>query len=501
MVFAPPHETFSPQIMRALDMILADIPTEHTIHYTRGLTQIRSFMKNTHRAATTFEDMVARESAVWQEHFEKAKRAKDAMATPRPMLDFLPNVVGIDIRVHSRGRPDDAIYNASEYARKYLPRGNYIAEWSLADGRKLYFPMVRAYPKFTGHEDDGELLEDGDSTSNEALSKYFTEPASNTVAVISTVKENGEAAHLAVLKLADGTFVFLVGSKNVHMAIRNEADIEPACQVGVTIPGSNPFAGAKAVAHGIMRMLNALEPEKRLLFCEFLWQTRLTASFELLCPGHQHVELLDVPHDTPVLFGYSLPCMQSMEGAEICVNPLVGYAFSRFCGVRTVQFDVVPYTGLEFKAVLHAIKSGYQTEGKVNLYVNGAGNVIGLQKYKTAWYVSLRAIREKAKSFLSSVLGKKQLPVAQALVESHDGIKKRFRAIQKFLQLSDASVQQYCALGQAFVTYIAQVRLANCGDSEPAMKVVQHDVTDLFPVVWQAFLASTGANDRIDCSS
>ncbi|KAF0700284.1 Aste57867_9192 [Aphanomyces stellatus] len=510
MLFAPPHATLSPQIMRLIDGIMADAPTQHIVHYMKGLDQVRAFMAQTHGQADgtplSFEDMIARESSIWQEHYEKAKKAKDAMASARPTLNFLPNVVGIDIRVHARGRPDDAIYNASEYARKYLPRGNYIAEWRVSDNRVLYFPMVRAYPKFTGHEDDGELASEGgssddNSVTSEALSKYFTEPASATRAVISTVKENGEAAHLAVLKLDNGSYVYLVGSKNVHMAIQSEADIEPACQIGMTAPGQNPFAGAKPVAYGIMRMLSALEPEKRTAFCEFLWQTRLTASFELLCPGHQHVELLDVPFDTPVLFGFSLPTMQTMPGVEVCVNPLLGYALARACGVRTVHFEVVPYTGDEFKSVLQAIKRGYQTEGKVNLYVNGAGHVIGLQKYKTAWYVSLRAIREKAKSFLTNVLGKKQMAVGDALVDSHKSIEKRFRAIRTFLGLSAASTDQYAALGKAFVTYIADVRLANCGGSEVAMRTVQHDVVDLFPVVWQAFLQATGANDRIDSST
>ncbi|RHY61911.1 hypothetical protein DYB38_006686 [Aphanomyces astaci] len=523
MTFAPPHATLSPQLTGLIERILTDAPSEHHVHYLNGylhfhllqshnvvrLEQIRAFMVQTHGSTdgrpVSFEDMVSRQSTIWQEHFEKAKKDKETMATPRPTLDFLPNVIGIDIRVHARGRPDDAIYNASPYARKYLPRGNYIAQWQVADDRVLYFPMLRAYPKFTGHEDDGELLageHDSDSTfaiTSEALSKYFTEPASETQSVISTTKENGEAAHLAVLKLQNGSFVYVVGSKNVHMVIQSTRDIEPACAVGVTIPGTNPFAGAKAVAYGLMRMLDALEPSKRLLFEEFLWQTRLTASFELLCPGHQHVELLDVPHDTPVLFGFSLPTMEMML-PQICVNPLLGFAISTACGVRTVAFQVVPYTGLEFKAVLTAIKCAYQTEGKVNLYVNGRGNVIGLQKYKTAWYVSLRAIREKAKSFLTNVLGKKKVAVGEALRDSHQSVEKRFNAIKRFLQLSDASTAKYCELGKAFITYVATVRLANCGDSDTAKKTVQHDCVDLFPVVWQAFLVATGANDRIDCT-
>ncbi|OQR87652.1 hypothetical protein ACHHYP_08416 [Achlya hypogyna] len=503
-MFAPTHTKLSASLLRAVEAILVDAPPEHAVHYTQGLAQIRAYMRATHAgpdgAPMAFRDMVLKWSSTWEEHVATAKASPIAMATERAMLPILDGLAGIDIRVAARGRPDDAIYNSDEYARKYLPRGNYVAKWTLDETTTAYFPLVRAYPKFTGHEDDGELAASEETLAPEALSKYFTKPVSETASVISTVKENGEAAHLAVLKKADGSFIYLVGSKNVHMAISCEADIDKAIAIG-SAPGQNPFAGARPVAYGLLRMLASLTPAKRELFCEFLWQTRLTASFELLCPAHQHVELLDVPEDTPVLFGLSFPVLQSQPGVEICMNPLLGLALARRCGVRTVAFAVVPHTGTELKDVLAAIKSGYQTEGKVNLYVDATGAVIGLQKYKTAWYVSLRAIREKAKSLLTAILGKKKkLPVDEALALSHKQLTKRFEAIRGWLQLRPESAAAYCALGQAFTTYVATVRLASCSGNVSAQKTVQHEVTDLFPVVWREFLAATGHSDKIDCA-
>ncbi|EQC36447.1 hypothetical protein SDRG_05902 [Saprolegnia diclina VS20] len=507
-MFAPTHTNLSPSLLGVVEALLMDAPSEHAIHYTRGLEQIRAYMRSRHAgpdgAPLAFRDMVLKWSAEWAEHVDKAIASPIAMATERPMLPFLEGLVGIDIRVAARGRPDDAIYNGDEYARKYYPRGNYVAKWALDAATTAYFPLVRAYPKFTGHEDDGELSAGDDaqtaSIASEALSKYFTKPATETKSVISTVKENGEAAHLAVLKKADGSFVYLVGSKNVHMAITTASDIEKAIAIGTT-NGQNPFAGARPVAYGMLRMLEGLAPAKRTMFCEFLWQTRLTASFELLCPNHQHVELLNVPEDTPVLFGFSFPTLGSLDGVEICMNPLLGYALGRYCGVRTVQYDVVPYTGAEFKAVLSAIKTGYQTEGKVNLYVDGTGAVIGLQKYKTAWYVSLRAIREKAKAFLVAVLGKKKkMAPDDALSLTHKQLEKRFVAITNWLQLAPTDAHAYCDLGKAFVSYVASVRLASCAGNASAQKTVQHDVTDLFPVVWREFLEATDRTDRIHCA-
>ncbi|OQS06156.1 hypothetical protein THRCLA_01793 [Thraustotheca clavata] len=504
-MFAHTHSTLSNDVLRVIESIMMEAPEDHAVHYMKGLQQIRGYMTKFHTgsdgSSLSFEDMVQKWNGEWQEHVDKAKSSPIAMATERAMLPFMEGLSGIDIRVAARGRPDDAIYNGDEYARRYYPRGNYVAKWNLGN-KVVYFPMVRAYPKFTGHEDDGELLNEENDTSSvasEALSKYFTKPATNTKTVISTTKENGEAAHLAVLKKTDGSFVYLVGSKNVHMAIQSISDIEKAIAVG-SAPGQNPFAGARPVAFGILRMLEKLSPAKRNIFCEFLWQTRLTASFELLCPNHQHVELLDVSEDTPVLFGFSFSTLNSMPGIEICMNPLLGYALAQFCGVRTVAFDIVAYTGNEFKNVLSAIKSGYQTEGKVNLYIDNEGCVIGLQKFKTAWYVSLRAIREKSKSFLTSVLGKKKkLQVPDALALSHKQLYKRFGAIAKWLQLPKDKADQYCELGTAFISYIANVRLAACDGNPTAQKSVQHEVTDLFPIVWRDFLTTSELSDRIDC--
>ncbi|KDO19460.1 hypothetical protein SPRG_15365 [Saprolegnia parasitica CBS 223.65] len=492
-MFAPTHTSLSPALLRVVEALLMDAPSEHAIHYTRGLEQIRAYMRSRHAgpdgAPLPFRDMVLKWSAEWAEHVEKAIASPIAMATERPMLPFLEGLVGIDIRVAARGRPDDAIYNGDEYARKYYPRGNYVAKWALDAATTAYFPLVRAYPKFTGHEDDGELSA-GDTTqaaasiASEALSKYFTKPATETESVISTVKENGEAAHLAVLKKADGSFVYLVGSKNVHMAISTTSDIEKAIAVG-SPNGQNPFAGARPVAYGLLRMLEGLSPAKRSIFCEFLWQTRLTASFELLCPNHQHVELLAVPDDTPVLFGFSFPTLGSQDGVEICMNPLLGYALARYCGVRTVQFDVVPYTGAEFKAVLSAIKTGYQTEGKVNLYVDGS--------------VCARSARRPSRSW-SRCWAKEEMTPDEALALTHKQLEKRFVAITNWLQLADADAQAYCDLGKAFVTYVASVRLASCDGNASAQKTVQHDVTDLFPVVWKEFLEATDRSDRINCA-
>jgi len=40
------------------------------------------------------------------------------------------------------------------------------------------------------------------------------------------------------------------------------------------------------------------------------------------------------------------------------------------------------------------------TEGRVVYFLNGENHVIGLLKKKSTWYIILRALREKSKSYL-----------------------------------------------------------------------------------------------------
>ncbi len=94
------------------------------------------------------------------------------------------SVAGIDIKVHARNCPDDRIYQQSEFARKYLPRGNYllqVEDHSLAT--TTYFPLIRAYPKFTGHEDGHDS--EGDK---QEIELYFVKTMEHSKYVISTSK-------------------------------------------------------------------------------------------------------------------------------------------------------------------------------------------------------------------------------------------------------------------------------------------------------------------------
>eukprot|EP00644_Phytophthora_capsici_P001971 jgi/Phyca11/128290/e_gw1.74.41.1 len=472
-----------------------------------GRTQLETFLQRQHEGATIFEQEMEKESTKWEEHLAKAWEDDDVRVQKRHVLpELLPGLETIyDIKVGKPGRPDDAVYLKSQYAREWLPRGNCIAEWKTQNGT-YFFPLVRGYRKFTGQEDDGELKK-RTGNEEEELSKFFTKPQALTKWVISTTKENGEAGHLSVLKRSDGEFVYVLGSKNTHLMAQTLEDIERTRELHKK--ESDPYTAAAPIATAILKMLLSLQLTKRTLLCEFLWQTRATASFELLCPGHQHVQLLDyLTEDTPVFYGLSLMTLDIVDGTEICVNPVLLYEFMQALGVRTVTYDIVDFNPDEFDAALERSKSAYQHEGGVHLFLDEEAAVIGMQKHKSVWYVCLRAIREKAKTFCRTLYSKKPpkgrakpLTPNEALKIGKQSVHKRFQAIPGFLGISDEVSNAYETLGEQFLEYLFEVELfhgvAEGEEQEAKCKQIAQDVADLFPIVWKRFLEYTGVSDII----
>ena len=62
--------------------------------------------------------------------------------------------------------------------------------------------------------------------------KYFLKDISETKYVKSLRKANGEAAHLSC-RWIDGQFLFITGSKNVHLVFRNKSNLFQAREVSV----------------------------------------------------------------------------------------------------------------------------------------------------------------------------------------------------------------------------------------------------------------------------
>ncbi|CAH0517738.1 unnamed protein product [Peronospora belbahrii] len=513
--FASPSPCFSSEISSFLDKLelLKKDTTEFVLMRT-GRAQLENYMKREWKGPeTSFEDRIDRDSVQWETHLTIAREEKDVRVKKRLIQssELIPGLKGVyDIQVGRAGRPDDNVYFKSAYAREWLPRGNCIAEWQIQE-RRYYFPLIRGYRKFTGQEDDGELLNETENRIEKKVVSFFSRPKTQSKWVIATSKENGEAGHLAVLKRSDGEFVYVLGSKNTHLLAQTVEDIERTRVNQQQTDKSDPYCAARPIATAILRKVFGLVPVHRKLLCEFLWQTRATASFEVLCPSHQHVQLLDnLDEDTPVFYGLSLMTLNCVEGAEICVNPVLLYEFMGALGVRTVTYKVFDYNADAFKAELELSKSAFQHEGVVHLFTDANAAVIGMQKHKSIWYVCLRAIREKAKSFCrtlrsfeppkDSAKPRTHSP-EEALRTARKSMQKRFTAITGFMQISDEVANNYEKLGEQFLEYLFENELfrgvAANKDEEEKCKKIAKDVANLFPIVWKRFLDHTGLNDAI----
>ena len=103
-----------------------------------------------------------------------------------------------------------------------MARGNTVMLVNEGQGAPRHDAVIFALRKFTGGMGD----EDEDQPEDNLVwKKYFLRPYEEVNRVVCTEKANGEAAHLAARHFASG-FVLFVGSKNVHMAVKNRGDIE-----------------------------------------------------------------------------------------------------------------------------------------------------------------------------------------------------------------------------------------------------------------------------------
>ncbi|CEG42512.1 uncharacterized protein PHALS_12781 [Plasmopara halstedii] len=535
--FAALSSCLSSELRCFFDALECNQATHRILHMRKGRQQLESYLMMQYSGATSFEQLIRKNSLQWEHHVNKADKSNKLRVQKRQLLsNLLPGLQHvIDIRVGRPGKPDDAVYLEDEYARKWLPRGNCIAKWK--DKEMTYcFPLIRGLRKFTGQEDDGELAQeeqkdkhgiDGDlaiqtkkkklldnsklkgQLEKEKQLKFFTKPQSESRWMISTTKENGEAGHLAVLKRSDGDFIYVLGSKNTHLIAQVADDVERTQMIHQKDGSADMFYSAAPIATAILRMLSALEPSKRRLLQEFLWQTRATACFEVLMLNHQHVQSLDyLVENTPVFYGLSLMTLNPLEGAEICVNPVLIFEIMRALGVRTVNFEILEVDGIGDKAAIERTKNDYQVEGCVYLFLDDNAVVIGMQKQKSIWYVCLRAIREKAKTFCRTLISKNfgkdrtaPLSPAEALDLVMESLHKRFIAIKQFLQISLEVSQAYETLGKQFLEYLYQKELFNGNFAEinqvEKIRQVARDVSNFFPIVWKKFLNETGLSDYI----
>ncbi|XP_067933091.1 uncharacterized protein [Watersipora subatra] len=370
-----------------------------------------------------------------------------------------------DVKVFSRG-PDDAVYDADQELREKVARGNTFLQ--LDD--KPWQCIIYALKKFTGGMgDDDDRSSGGDDV---IWKRYFTKSLDETSYVITLRKANGEAAHMSCIKI-HGVHYICMGSKNVHLLVRKMSDIDKY--------SGERYQIAKEIAHSIFSFFKAIGQEKVVRLLNFLSETRLTVVMEILNPDHQHVEDLSYLGDKSALKFIAWTSTDVSAKSELCVLPPdIACDLAADLGFDPVGYMVM--TTSEAESYMLEIRKQHGFEGDVFYYMDCDHNVIGLLKKKTAWYIMCRAIREKVRNSLRRKQGFDE-------ATTRERICQRIGEIQKWLDLSDSSTDQWKNLGKAYLKFVAEELRQG--------KITFGDVANKFPVTWTRFLKEKDLVDNI----
>lgn len=381
----------------------------------------------------------------------------------------------VDVKVGGRKRePDDRIYNKSADIRRKVARGNCVLQ--LPDGVNLC--MVHALRKFTGgmgDEDDGD---DGADDASTLWRRYFLRDPETADRLVLTQKANGEAAHLSARWLS-GRPLICVGSKNVHMLLRRQSDIE--------LYDASRYQVAREIAKAVWRRLSTLGDEQRRTLLALLHHTRATCVLELLQPEHQHVEDLSFLTEPELRFIAWTPTYvpsnttspageESVSSLSLC-PPELGFRMAEILGLTPVGYCVETGDILtKLPQLMQDVRSGHGFEGRVICFVSEDGSIIGMLKKKTAWYILLRALREKLAFGLDR----------WTFAELKTRILTRFLQIQSWLGFDDSFLQSWCEVGLGFAQWCKGKRIEG--------KTLRVSM----PPMWNEFLRSTNQTDKFD---
>eukprot|EP00049_Salpingoeca_infusionum_P011794 m.207661 g.207661 ORF g.207661 m.207661 type:complete len:544 (+) comp15029_c0_seq6:67-1698(+) len=406
-----------------------------------------------------------------------------------------------DVRINAPAKiGEDKLYAQDESLRTRVARGNSILR--VEQGPTVtYFAVVQALLKFTGGLGDDDDVTDTEEA--DAWRKFFLQPVEETACAISMQKANGEAAHLSCLYL-NGEYVLLCGSKNVHLAARHREDLAKYTD--------QRYRVALSVGSSVFDMLESLPKSnaQRLLAC--LANTRLTATMEILQPSYQHVELLKSKQIE--FFSWTLPQFEGTRSTLCSLHPVVGLALSKSLGLSPVPYEAVVPANLT--NYFEDVRQRVNTEGVVLYFLDKTsfdGNVVGMLKKKTVWYVLLRALREKLRTAVRAMHRNESETPATQLSKVKQRVTARYVEIQRWLKNSDESRETWTALAMDFIDWLfgGDVFVANSvstpseqpvelddkeldQDTAEAVSrilarpsVTACDVLTLFPTVWEKF--------------
>lgn len=404
-----------------------------------------------------------------------------------------------------------------------------------ATERRLVVPVIVGMKKFVGGMGDEDDEEDDGGAGADSVEykwqRFFTGSVEDCKHIVSTGKANGEAGHFAVRYVSHAdAFVFIAGSKNVHLAVTSSAELDQPCYADV-----DRFRVAIRVARTILRVVESMPAETARQFKCFMANTWLTMIVELLDPESEHVELFPFAEPRVSFIAFVAGGLHDVPGLDKCLNPLLGFKLAEHFGFQPVTHEVAPFSDLD--TIMLEVRKGYGIEGLVLYFLDGAGDVMGLLKKKTVWYIVIRAIREKNRTMARRIqklneeaakirdtwkppaaaatgdggagkknkrggrnlsLAKLQERGPSALPDLQQAeydfavtrVTKRMAELKKWLGLSTAAVSEF--------TMLARGVLAHSRDGMLTGMYTFDDLASHFPRVWHDCMQRHGWNDRFD---
>lgn len=369
---------------------------------------------------------------------------------------------------------DDDVYDAFEAIRKYIPRGVCIMQIEVQPQVTETHLVVFAMKKFVGafgDDDDiaDEMDENGEQEGAEQAKQrvdyYFSAPVSTTTTLFSSTKENGESSHLAPFFL-QGKQYFVLGSKNTHLIIDKAEQI--------ALYPESPYRVAKIIAEEFMKQL----PSGINGLMEYMWKQKITATMEFLQVEHQHVEKFDFDKSQFRFITFT----SNVHLEQMCLHDFLGsIAIAAKAGMQTVE--VTKYAYKDQDDAFAKIRKTYGKEGAVVYYQDNKGDIIGMIKKKTIWYVLVRAIREKAKGFAMRAQKNSQENMSNAIPKLKAMIKQK----REWLGFSLESGQKWYELSLSFFQWI----------EKNSSTIDLQQVSGNFPIVWNQFLNETKQHDKL----
>uniref|UniRef100_A0A7S1KUP7 DUF7920 domain-containing protein n=1 Tax=Percolomonas cosmopolitus TaxID=63605 RepID=A0A7S1KUP7_9EUKA len=379
-----------------------------------------------------------------------------------------------DCKIQCRG-PDDRIYLSQtiphhERIRRHITRGCVLVHLKATQEDQQYdsskeqkrpacFYLFQGYGKFLGmtEDDDDDMARQKDSAASNAEQQnvdessttqsdlFFHEKHSNAHHLIRIEKENGKAAHFAVIKLpgAPNSYLFVAGSKNVHILFRNREDVQRVQdkeRQNSKWRNHGPSLHCR-IAELLLDFLDEMDKEKREEFLSTLSGHGLMMNFELMLKEEQHVVDYQLEkHElrflafTPRTFENDEFCNQIGK----CLPVVASMEWVKQFGFKTARYEVEDYTPDNLQKMIESVRKTPNSEGAVIYFADAYNRTLGLWKVKSEWYIILRAIREK---------------LVNMYVDFNARIASRMRQLQNRLSLSNEDVWRWNLLADALHKY------------------------------------------------